>query len=265
MISKNTINIVLPITSLLIISIIHYSCKANNAGYCALSRQIVSKKCVETAANNIANKNTYGFISLDPVLKSKNLKRRKGAVLPYIKSTIAVEKKRQFRKTNRNLDIAAEQGWFKLIAKGKYFYTLNGHIGIDAEGMLIDCSGNYFLDVNNQPISLPESYDSIYVNTSGDVVANIGTKQEIIARIGIFLLDEKNLQPIGKSLYKGKELQSMEDVAIMSGTLIQSNVDCFKEMTIASEKKLEYECSTDVLSTTFRIEKSTIDCLPNLR
>lgn len=223
----------------------------DNATYTILNRQSGLMREFSTVANNIANAGTIGF------------KAEKGVFSEYIaalegrKATFGTSlsmgslgahatnlSQGGLDQTGSALDIAINgDGFFEFETPTGIMLGRAGHLMLDVEGQLIDGLGGFILDQGRARITVPLDASDIKISGDGTLSAN-GAE---IARIGIVGADPLTLQRQGNNYWQGDRIGPLEDTAIVSGFLENSNVDPVLQMARMIEVQRHYDAGQSLL------------------
>jgi flagellar basal-body rod protein FlgG len=175
---------------------------------------------IDALANDIANVNTTGFKAQLPVSSTTTpgLAYPAGlAVGPGVPPDVLAGggaaplailqdmAEGAASPTGRPLDLyIAGNGLFAVQAPGGGgpVYTRDGRFSLNGAGTLVDGAGRALLDVNGQPIRLPQGVTGIEVSPQGEVSAVLGGARTQIGQIGLTLVAEpQGLQGWGTGVW----------------------------------------------------------------
>lgn len=215
----------------------------DNTIYATLTRQSGLMREMRTVANNIANSNTNGF-------------RREGVVFSeYMVSldsrgeTLAMANARGRMVDLRPGVLSATNGQFDLAIEGDGFFlvqtpqgprlTRAGAYTPNADGELVDMSGNQLLDDGQAPIAIPDGTRHVGVGPDGTVSAD----DQPIGRIGVYAAPEPSalLHQEGTLFDPGDNLEPLDDPRVRQGFLEESNVNPVTEISRMIEVQRSYE------------------------
>jgi flagellar basal-body rod protein FlgF len=135
---------------------------------------------LDTAANNLANLDSNGFMA-DRLLFRRTLTSAMGPdrtdpSLEYSVSRTARPDLRAGRivPTGRDLDVAIpeDQKFFAIQTAGGTRFTRAGSLVVTAQGVLTSPAGAPYLGQNYLPIIVPQGTSQVSLNTNGEVVAD---------------------------------------------------------------------------------------------
>ena len=235
---------------------------------------------MSVVANNLANSNTTGFKGSRAVFEdllyqnvrqvgaqsSQDTQFPSGMNLGTGVRIVATEKiftQGNIVETGNSMDVAINgRGFFQvLLPDGTVAYTRDGSFQVDAQGQLVNSSGNPV-----QPaITIPQGAISITIGTDGTVSAQT-QGQAAGTQVGnLQLADFVNptgLQPIGKNML----LESAASGSPQSGTpglnglgsieqgrVENSNINIVEELVNMIEAQRAYEMNSKAISTADRM------------
>lgn len=148
--------------------------------------------------------------------------------------------------TNILTDVALDgEGFFHVRTPDGDFYTRDGRFGRDATGQLVTSQGYLVLDVNNQPITVPEG--EMVIGTDGTISVN-GTN---VAQIGVvaFADPRADLLRENNGLYSAINAPDTTiDVGqVHQGFLEMSNVNAAQVMTQLISVTRSYEANQQLV------------------
>lgn len=187
---------------------------------------------LNTISNNLANVDTTGYKKdinsfkavFEREIDSFNNKKQKiekigklyaGTVLDEISPTFS---QGEIVDTGNKYDFAIEgNGFFKLEKNGEFFYTRNGEFKRNFEGYLVNNSGYYVLNVNNERINVE---DNFFVDGKG----NINNSNQYIN-----IVDLEEPIKYGYTLFQGNEIKT-QNFTVRQNSIEKSNVNALNEM-----------------------------------
>ena len=236
--------------------------EANNASYIALSSQIARKTQLEVISNNVANANSIGFEQDAVLFRSVDLKQnsKRNNSFAWAETSYRTGDKGGIKVTNRSTDVAiGGEGYFKVATPRGIRYTLDGSMLINNQGVLVTSSGHPYLSSENEPMEIPDDFQTIDIAPDGTIFVD----QEEIAIIGVFGFDAAD--PIikeGGNLYaiQGND-RLLEEFTVVSGALRASNVNSTLAMAKMIEMQRSYGLTTDLMTNLNETETSSIQRL----
>ncbi|MGM0640628.1 MAG: flagellar hook-basal body protein [Thermotogota bacterium] len=187
---------------------------------------------LNTISNNLANVDTTGYKKdinsfsavYEREISSYNNKKNKIETLGNIYSGTVLDdispifSQGEILETGNKYDFAIEgNGFFKVERDDEYYYSKNGEFKRNSEGFLVNNSGDYVLNVENERIQVSEDFN---VNGNG----NINNTNEYIN-----IVDLENIEKHGYTLFQGDEIQA-EDFTLRQYAIEKSNVNALNEM-----------------------------------
>jgi flagellar basal-body rod protein FlgF len=201
--------------------------------FIALSSASVLRKQTDVLAHNIANMNTNGFkaqnmLAIEHLAQPPESDSHFSMVTDY--ATVTNTSEGPIRATGNPLDVALQgDGYFAVETGAGPRYTRDGSFTINDEGVLVNQQGLRILDVNNDPIEIPDGIQDIEIDSDGNIALDgIETTQLQVVTFDTARL----LQHLGNGLYNHPEAPfPAEDTNVVQGTLEGSNVNGVGEMT----------------------------------
>lgn len=211
-----------------------------NAKYLLASAYLSNQNKMNVTSNNIANANTNGFKADSVAFASilKNVEYIEGAennsrnfmedALTYIDF-----KDGGLQNTGNKFDLAIQGDGFLTVsdANNNDFYTDNGSMFVDADGILRSTTNHTIHNIAGDVIFIPEEIANFDITETGEIIAN----DEIIDQIKIVSFENKNqIDKIGDNLFSSKELPKISDPTtykIIHRAVETSNVNSFQELT----------------------------------
>ena len=214
-----------------------------NAGYIALSRQVVLGRQLEVIANNLANTSTPAFKAESMKFDEFLIRADEGAPLSFVEDGGV---KRDWtpgtlRPTGNPLDLAINgDGYFVVNTPDGDRYTRNGRFALDASGQVVTGNGNMVAS-DGGPILVPNEDTKIIVAADGTVSTETG----IIGHLRIVHFDDPQaLSAIGGGLYSTEAAPQPDSASkITQGMVEDSNVQPIIEMTNLVQVTRDYEAA----------------------
>ncbi|GAB6927574.1 flagellar basal-body rod protein FlgG [Paenibacillus sp. JCM 10914] len=173
------------------------------------------------------------------------------------------------KETGNPLDLMIEgEAMFAVQADGVIAYTREGgfHVApnLDVPGnvILVNSQGQPVLDVNNQPISIPNE-GKVAIASNGDVIVETSQGRGVAATLKFVELERpEGLVPVGENLFVIGNGLTEADVfdltlpgpgqppksTVISGFVEQSNVNMTDELTRMMEVQRAYQLASRALS-----------------
>ncbi len=215
--------------------------------YVGLSRQVVLRRAMDMSANNIANAQTPGYRSQNPLFKEYmsapgNKARPLSMVEDQGQYDTTTAGPVQF--TGGTYDVALNGPGFMDIKTrtGEIMYTRAGNFTIDRSGMLVTSNG---YQVGNVPILIPEDTQEVKILEDGSVTADGNNVGQITMTE---FANVQDLQPEGNGLYSSKSQGTAAiETGMKQGMVEGSNVNSITEMSRMIEISRAYEQTMTML------------------
>jgi len=227
----------------------------NNALYVGLSRQLTLKRQLDVIANNISNTDTVGFkvesLQLGKDVQQPQLQPGQGAAPPitFVHDTALTRDFRQgaLRQTGGPFDLGLQgEGFFEVQTPTGNRLTRDGRFGLDAQGQLVDSSGNAVLGNGGSPIVLDPTKSSPQIAHDGTVSQD----GQVIGKIGVFTVPNRGaLTKIGNGMFDpaGQTPLADANTAVQQGMIENANVDAIQQMTRMISVSRAYEQVTSMM------------------
>lgn len=189
-----------------------------------LSRQSGLLEAAQVISNNIANASTPGY-KAEGTIFSEHVAAA-GSNNPSLSMGHLTAHSTDFtsgslKKTDAPFDLAIDgAGFFKLNTAEGPRLTRAGAFSLDAEGMLVDMSGNPVVDEGGSAVEIPPDASTVSVARDG----TISVDGELFGNIGVF-------EPVGEPVRAGNNYweapegdRPVETVSVLQGFVEQSNV-----------------------------------------
>ncbi|MGC2855658.1 flagellar basal-body rod protein FlgF [Novispirillum sp. DQ9] len=219
-----------------------------NTSYIALSSQTALWRRLEMVANNMANMNTPGYRSQEPVFTSY-LQRSPGddsAFRERLNFVTDFGRVHDFspgavKPTGNAMDLALDgEGFFVVGSTDGPKYTRAGHFMLDKEGQLVTKDGMPLLNENDEPFFIAPNESQFTVAPDGTVATENGP----IGKIKVVdFEDPQRLRKVSGSLFAAAEdmqPQPVEQTKVAQGMIEGSNVNGIMEMTRMIEVQRSY-------------------------
>ncbi len=212
--------------------------------YVGLSRQMVLRRSMDMVANNVANADTPGFRTQNPMFK-EFISAPRGASEPlslvYDLGQYDTTTPGPSKFTGGTYDVALTGPGFMGVQtkSGGMMYTRAGNFTVDVTGMLVTSSGLQVAGTGGAPILIPEGTTDIKILEDGSVVAN----NSPVGNIGMFEFQNlQDLQPEGNGLYSAKTAGTPAvNTTMKQGMIEGSNVNPIVEMSRMIEISRDYQ------------------------
>lgn len=211
--------------------------------YNATMGMLNSMAKLNTITNNLANSNTTGFkkdgnsfkailekeyYSLSPNdSKGKYIGKSETAVV--LDKVYADMKQGSITQTNAAYDFAIEgDGFFKIQQGDQIFYSRNGEFKRSVDGYLVNNSGDFVLNTENEKIRID---NDLKVDESGNIVDSNNT---------INIVQLENPVKYGQNYFTGDETNPLQS-KVKQGYIETSNVNTLNEMVNMIKANREFE------------------------
>jgi len=213
-----------------------------NAGYIALSRQMVLRREMDVIANNMANLNTPAYKGQSMLFVEYLETTDSGEKMSFVQDISLVRNltEGQMTTTENPLDLAiVGEGDFEIETPVGPRYSRNGVFQLNADGQLVTSSGQPVLGEGGQPITLPPNSTDVTITRDG----TISTSQGPAGRLRLVRFeDEQAMVKLADGLYDadGQDALPVEDAEVMQGMVEGSNVQGIIELTRMIETARSY-------------------------
>ena len=242
----------------------------DNALLVSLSQQMAAYRSMDVIANNLANLST-------PAFKRESLKFEQfiqqvqpsegqtgTQTLSFVKDTGVARDLTEGRleSTGDKFDLAINgKGYFAVQTAAGNRYTRNGHLTLNADGVLVTDSGDPLLG-DGGPITITPD--------DGDVhIASDGTVSGLRGQIGkvqlVDFTDEMALQKEGSSLYSTSQSPNATPTGtIEQGMLETSNVEPVIEISKMIDVMRAYQATASLTQSQEDLKRQAIDKLGSI-
>lgn len=223
----------------------------DNVVYTMLNRQSGLMREFSTVANNIANASTTGFKAEQAVfsefiavLETQNAPGGGSLSMGRLGAHATDFSQGGLKLTGSPLDIAISgEGFFQFETPNGVRLGRAGHLGLNAEGQIVDPLGSFILDDGQGQIAVPLDASVVTISPDGTVSAD---GQEI-ARIGVVAADPLNLQREGGNYWISEQTAPLEEAVILAGYLESSNADPVLQMARMIEVQRHYDAGQSLM------------------
>ena len=243
-----------------------------NAQLIALSRQSVLRNQLDVVANNMANINTTGYRSQSlhfseyvmPVADATSFEPEDRA-MSYVDmfKTHTNFDYGSINTTGNDFDVALNtEGFFVVqMEDGTEAYTRAGSFRMDNTGQLITAEGRLVM-TDAGPITFGVEDGEVAISQEGI----ISTEQGIRGRLKVVEFDDnRKLEKIGDTLFKGENPQPVQVVRMIQGALEASNVYGVTEVTRLIEVTRAYDSTSKVIKDTDDLRQRAISTLGKIQ
>lgn len=165
-----------------------------------------------------------------------------------------------FQQTGQPLDVALDGSGFLVVRRpdGSRAYTRDGHLQVDAGGVLVSTDGSHILSTDGDRIQIDRGFDAIEIRPDGWIEVTAGQDKTQVAQVGVAVWNQRlPLRAVGDNLYEtvdGSDLPldapgARAAVQLRPGFLEQSNVDLSQGMLNLVEAQRAYQFQTRVIQT----------------
>jgi flagellar basal-body rod protein FlgF len=235
-----------------------------NAQLINLSRQIALRHQMDVVANNMANINTTGFKAqailfeeyISPVARDQDfMSPDQDLSFTQDWATLNDMQPGAIVQTGSQLDVALQgEGFFAVQTPGGERWTRSGAFQLNADGLLVDLSGNPVLGEGGQ-ISFDPTETDITITDDGTVMTASGTKGKL--RIVEFD-DARVLTREGNNLYSGGEPLPAVETRALQGAVERSNVSGVTEMAEMIRVNRSYQTLAGIMQKQDELRSSAI-------
>ena len=232
----------------------------DNALYVGLSKQMILRRELDIAANNMANIDTTGFKAELLITQADPVKLPKSppgsAPVQYAMDTGVARDFGQgpMQPTGAPLDMAIDgRGFFQISTAAGTRYTRDGRFATDGQGQLITQQGDPVLDSGGGTITLNPQGGAPNVGPDGTITQSIpGQPQPIVVgKVGVITFDSLSaLSKQGDGLYSNTtnvQPTPAASAVIHGGMLEGSNVQPILQVTDLIRISRAYEAMTQLV------------------
>lgn len=234
-----------------------------NAGYIALSRQMVLRREMDVIANNMANINTPAYKGQSMLFVEYLETSDSGEKMSFVQDVALVRNlaEGQMTTTDNPLDLAiAGEAYFEIDTPTGSRYTRNGTFQLNAGGELVTSSGERVLGEGGNPITLPPYSRDVTVTRDG----TISTDQGPAGRLRLVRFEnEQALVKLADGLYdaEGQDPLPAQGAEVLQGTIEGSNVQGIIELTRMIETVRHYSATGRMVNDEHERQRRAIQTL----
>lgn len=235
----------------------------DNSIYISLSRQLALFRDMDVTANNLANVDTPGYnaekmMFTDYLVDDGN--RHKMAFTQDISSYRDTTGGRM-TVTGNPFDLAISgPGYFTIETAAGPRYTKAGNFTINAEGILVNPSGNPVLDADGQRIVFEETDTDVNVGESG-VVSVMGPGGVLEERGQIAMVefaDEQRMDRLPNQMFSTtQQPQEAVSARMLQGTVEMSNVSPVLELVKTTKLSRSVTSTAKFIETMYDLQRKT--------
>ncbi len=236
------------------------------SGYVALSRQLALENNMAILANNIANANTTGFLGDELTFQSVLSRVERGRHLAFVQDLTPKPdlSEGELRMTKSPLDFAiGRTGMFAVETPDGIRYTRAGHFRLDDQNRLVTTDGHPVLDVDDQPIELPENHQNLQCAEDG----TLSIDGEVFAQFRRASFEEpERLVRDGSMLFATDEAAGGAETAeVYQGALESSNVQPILAMSAMMETTRAFQATQKLLEAQHDMTRNAVQKLLDLQ
>lgn len=213
-----------------------------NAGYIALSRQMVLRREMDVLANNMANLNTPAYKGQSMLFVEYLETSDSGEKMSFVQDISLVRNLTEgpMSATDNPLDLAISgDAYFEVETPVGSRFTRKGVFQLNADREIVTSTGEPLLGEGGGPIVLPPNTAEVTVTRDGTVSTELGPAGRI--RLARFE-DEQALVKTADGLYdpQDQDVLPAEDAEVIQGMVEGSNVQGIIELTRMIETTRQY-------------------------
>jgi flagellar basal-body rod protein FlgF len=238
----------------------------DNALYVGLSRQIILRRELDIAANNLANADTSGFKveammqKTDPAGPAKTLWAPNPVKFVLGDGVARDFRQGSLRRTDAPLDMAIEgKGFFTVTTPEGDRYTRDGRFQLDDQGKLVTEGGMAVQGDGGGEITIDAEKGPVIIASDGTI--SQGTER--VGKIGVARFDSLSvLEKSGDNLLKNTSNAApvaAPDALVRQGMLENSNVKPIIEVSKLIEVSRAYEQLTHMMDAEADLSRRSIE------
>ncbi|QDH25866.1 flagellar basal-body rod protein FlgF [Neokomagataea tanensis] len=237
-----------------------------NTTYIALSKMDAQQRAMSVIATNMANASTVGFKRED-VLFSDYLSQQRATHQPAGAESEAYTQDRatyrdvqqgDLQQTGNALDLAlGGQGYFQVQTANGVRLTRAGKFEQQADGSIVDESGNALLDRAGRAIKIPAGDQNISISSDGVLSTESGDQAQIAV---VSVADENALKAEGGHLFATSQpTQPVAQPHMAQGMLEGSNVQMMSEVTKMLDIQRNFQFMAQFINAEATRQQNAID------
>ena len=245
--------------------------------YVGLSKQMILRRELEVAANNIANADTTGFkvetmtVAADPLTPPGSPASTRP--IQYVIDTGLARNFGQgaLQQTGAPLDLAIDgDGFFQVSTAGGQRYTRDGRFATNAQGQLVTQTGDSVLDASGSPISLSLNGGPPSIAADGTVSQALPgqAQSQIVGKIGVVSFASlAALSKTGDGLYSNNGAAPTPSAKsfVRQGMLESSNVQPVLQVTDLIRISRAYDQLSNMMNNTADLSSRSIQRLGSVQ
>ena len=235
--------------------------------YVGLSRQIVLNNAMTMVANNVANVNTAGYRTQNPMFQeyiSNERYDKNDLSMVYDMGQYDTTSPGTMQLTGNPYDVALNGPGFMSIQtpSGEMQYTRAGNFTVNNNSELVTSSGYKVTGPGGDAIAIPAGSKEVKITEQGEVTADGNT----VGRIGVFEFDNlQELKPAGNNLYSAPNPgRPATETKMVQGSLEGSNVNAIQETTRMIEILRTYQSTMRMLQNEQERQTTAITALARI-
>ena len=235
--------------------------------YVGLSRQIVLNNAMTMVANNVANVNTAGYRTQNPMFQeyiSNERYDKNDLSMVYDMGQYDTTSPGTMQLTGNPYDVALNGPGFMSIQtpSGEMQYTRAGNFTVNNNSELVTSSGYKVTGPGGDAIAIPAGSREVKITEQGEVTADGNT----VGRIGVFEFDNlQELKPAGNNLYSAPNPgRPATETKMVQGSLEGSNVNAIQETTRMIEILRTYQSTMRMLQNEQERQTTAITALAKI-
>ncbi len=234
-----------------------------NLSYIGLSQQVALQQQMDLIAQNLANMNTPGYKSENPLFtdylggdKAKDKINQVINARSYRDLSPA-----SVTQTYNPLDVAISgDGYFAIASGGGTKYTRDGSFALNAAREIVTANGETVQSDGGGAIVVPQDANKITITATGDV----STEDGILAKLKIVnFADQQRMTHVGNNLLDsgGQAETPIEAPRVIQGAVEGSNVNPVLEMTRMTEVTRMFQMAQSMQQTDHDRQRRMIESL----
>jgi flagellar basal-body rod protein FlgF len=250
-----------------------------NALLIGLSRQMTLERQIDVISNNIANVNTNGFKTDQPLFEEfltsgahEDNFSGKDRQVSFVqdRGTYIDLTQGSLQQTGNSLDVAIEgNGFLAVQTAGGERYTRDGNLQLNTQGQLTTESGELVLG-NSGPIVFQQTDHDITISADGTITVVEGSARTDSVRGKLRVVnfaDSQSLQKQGANLYAANNQAAVQadlSSTVRQGYVEKSNVNSVAEMGRMIEVSRTYSQIANLLQQQGELHKNAINQLAEI-
>ena len=246
--------------------------------FSALFGAIGNEIRMNNIANNLANVNTTGYkrdqvsfqdtflsfahdVIMEPMANARS-KKLFAEPMHVARPRIALSQtdfsQGSLKYTGDPLDIAlAGDGFFKIRMRDGDYFTRNGKLNLNNEGVLVTAQGYPILTEGGAEITVPVGTKNLQIAEDGNVYADGAGLGQIAVQT---IEDTRALEKLGSNMYRPRVGENIvetpvENPAVQQGYLEAANVEVVTEMVNMIETQRQFEAYQKIMQTSDSMDR----------